>query len=165
MTQLLAHFIWPCFAGLNEQASEQSRGEMRYWCAVCCPANQPACQCINRYWPGLSWLSWGLPTGWLPSLLGWGYFSAQHWPSLWFMSSSLLSVSLLSSCPCSRSEHACSWTSHSPEHKQDHPVSTTDIVIYKQMRDMQQMCEFISLLKALAGAWSLDEKHTLEKLN
>lgn len=23
-------FIWPCFAGLNNQASEQIRGEMRY---------------------------------------------------------------------------------------------------------------------------------------
>lgn len=28
--QAYSLFIWPCFAGLNEEASEQIGGEMRY---------------------------------------------------------------------------------------------------------------------------------------
>lgn len=87
-------FLWPCFAGLNEQGSELSRGEARYWCAVCCPANQPACQCVQL----LSALAepTELGTDCWPTI-GVGPSQRECWPSLRFMISSLQSASLPSS--------------------------------------------------------------------
>lgn len=84
-------FIWPCFAGLNEQASELMWDEVLMYSLLSCqPASLPVyLAAIGCSWAELSWLCWGLTAGWLPSLQGWGWHSAQRWPSLWFMSSFL----------------------------------------------------------------------------
>ena len=59
---------------------------------------------------------------------------------------------------------AFSCTSHSPEHKRRQLVSTTGIVVYKQMCDKQQMCELILLVLSLGSCLKpRRETNTMEK--
>lgn len=113
----------------------------------CQPASPPAYLAAI----GLSWA--GCAGAWLladcPLYKG-GVPVPQHWPSLWFMCSSLQSVSLPSSpspYPCCRSK-TC-FQLYLPQTQAGPPC----VALYKQTHDMQQMWEFISLLMLSFSWW------------
>lgn len=145
-------FIWPCFAGLNEQAAELRWDEvlMCSW-----SANRPACQCIYLLLAfaelAVLWLGCWL----IALLLGWG--SHCQYSELTFthkfMISSLQSVSLLSSLfPGMQSIRTCLQLYLALPRTQAEPSCVHRWrLVCKQTHDVQQ--QMFTLLLMLSSGW------------